>query len=140
MYNEKLTTATKKYTTASLVIIIFFLACLLVRHQVLKNYYKLKTAPALSSQTSLALSSSADKIPEINKNFSITYSKYFDGGNWAIVTLNEGKNSDKASIILEKINGVYTLVLGPGTNFSSDVLKEMPSSVALYLVTNGFIQ
>lgn len=122
----------------------FFVAllvmCLVIKHRLLNNYVSLNTAPALAAEVAPSVGSSSIKgLPIPNKDFKIVQSKYFDNNKWAVAAIKVPK-TDTATVVLEDINGVYTVVLGPGTAFSSDVVQEMPSSVAAYLISQGLIQ
>lgn len=120
---------------------ILFLISLLVRHLLLANYVTLGAAPPLAAEvsSSLASSSSTNTLPTPNKDFKIVASKYFVNNEWVVVAI-KSPGTDTASEVLEKINGVYAVVLGPGTEFSSDDITEMPAEVSAYLISQGLVQ
>lgn len=120
-------------------VIVLLIVCLVIKHSVLADYKKLPSASALSNSVASSLTSSgSNSLPTPNKDFLITDTKYFNNNQWVVVTVKENNtHSDTAYEVLEKINGVYTVVLGPGTSFSQDVQEEMPTSVSDYLSLQG---
>ena len=102
---------------------------------------QLGKAPALAGSVAPSLATSANgstDIPQAGKDFKVLDSQYFDSGRWAVVSV-EKPSAGKAYLVLKKITGVYTVVLGPGTSFSTDTTRTMPPDVAEYLLKQGVI-
>jgi len=73
------------------------------------------------------------------KDFSLSSVKYFDN-TWALISvIPKNVSTDKATIILNKVDGMYRVVLGPGTAFPTVVLNELPLDLGQYLVNQGVI-
>jgi hypothetical protein len=122
-----------------IILIGIFLIALLIKQILLGNYVKLGSASSLSGQVASSLTLPGNnKLPLPGKDFTISNRQYFNNNTWAIVAVTKPQ-TDKAYIVLEKINGVFTVVLGPGTNFPTDVTLSMPSDVAAYLINQGVV-
>jgi hypothetical protein len=125
-----------------LFILILFLVSIAARHILLGGVYlsKLNTAPPLAASIAPSIvTHGSTSLPQAGKDFKILSSQYFDNKQWAIVSVSSGPDTDTAFLVMERLGGVYTVVLGPGTFFSSDVTQSMPPDVAAYLTGQGLI-
>jgi hypothetical protein len=101
---------------------------------------KLHSAPALAGLIAPSLLSNKSKnLPVNGKDFTILSSQYFENKQWVVVSVESKQNKSTAFLVIEKINDVYTVVLGPGTFFPNDVTQSMPADVASYLVNKGLV-
>ncbi|MEI6755697.1 MAG: hypothetical protein WCK80_01620 [bacterium] len=82
-------------------------------------------------------SSKFDKLPIYGKNYTLENLKYLENGNWAAATLVSVPGKNKATVVMKKINGVFVVVMGPGTQFSESTLESLPLSVGTYLYSRG---
>lgn len=77
--------------------------------------------------------------PQIDQRVSVPYAiaaekTYTD--TWAMVQISN-PTTDPANIILKKINGQWTVVLGPGTHFSQDELTGIGAPQSLINEANS---
>lgn len=102
---------------------------------------KLPESPSLHGQISQFLASSSETAPEaLPQDFTITNTKYFATNAWAVAQIRDKKgNTDAGLVILEKKNGIFVPVLGPGTIFSKNDLYVLPEPVATYLTEKGVV-
>lgn len=125
-----------------LFVLILFLVSVTARHIILGGTYlsKLNTAPPLAASIAPTIvTHGSTNLPESGIDFKILSSQYFDNKQWVVVSIASGPDTDTAFLVMERLSGVYTVVLGPGTFFSSDVTQSMPSDVAAYLTSKGLI-
>jgi Flp pilus assembly protein CpaB len=123
-------------------LLILFIVSIAVKHFVLSGMYltKLQGAPALAASVAPSIATSDSKnIPIAGKDFKIVSANYFNNKQWAVVTVATIPDNNLATLVLENINGAYTVVLGPGTVFSTSVTQSMPPDVATYLINKGLI-
>lgn len=102
----------------------------------------LGSAPALSGEISQSLikAGADNSVPKLNKDFSISQANYFENHEWAVATIKStSKESNGAFVVLQRMNGVYKIILGPGTAFPNVYLKSLPSDVGTYLYNQGAI-
>jgi hypothetical protein len=97
----------------------------------------LRAAPALSGVISQSLATNSSTLPSLNTDYKIKSVIYFDNKSWAIASVSVGSNS--SLLVLEKTNGVYVVVLGPGTAFSTDEIQDLPPDVAQYITNQGVL-
>jgi hypothetical protein len=96
--------------------------------------------PPLAGSISLSLiNSGSSNIPQAGKDFKITNTKYFDNKKWVVVSITQLPKMNPATVLLEDINGLYIVVLGPGTLFSPSIAQSLPSDVTKYFINQGLI-
>ncbi len=66
-----------------------------------------------------------------DKNTIINSEHYFVNKSWAIATISSGGGD--AFIVLQKSDGFWHIVLGPGTSFSNSSTQDIPLEVVQYL-------
>ena len=135
-------TNTRQLARRVILVLVLFVVSVLVKHVVLNGLYltKLQSAPALAASIAPSIITSGSKnLPIAGKDFKVLSTNYFDNKQWAVVTVATIPDNNSATLVLENINGVYTVVLGPGTVFSTSVTQSMPSDVVAYLVYEGLI-
>lgn len=101
----------------------------------------LKSAPDLTGQISQALTSSAapSKLPVVGPDYTLQNTNYFENKGWAVTTIVPGGANQRNIVVLKQTQGIYQVVLGPGTAFPSGYTSSLPTSVAGYLIQNGVI-
>lgn len=70
-----------------------------------------------------------DKLIEIN--YEVTKIKTFEGNSWAILEVSN-PTTDPARVIAKKENGVWKVILGPGTYFDESDLRAIGAPPSLY--------
>jgi hypothetical protein len=103
---------------------------------------KLPSSPPLTGVISQGLGISGDNtsLPVEGKDYTLKNTLYFDNRQWVVTTVIPAKNNgDVATVVLEKINGVYQIVVGPGTDFSPSYIPPLPQDVTLYLTSKGVL-
>ena len=108
------------------------------------SFVSLKSAPALSGaiSQSLIVSDPTHKrayAPIIGRDYQIKSSRYFDGQEWAIVSVTVRKNPGGAIIILRRASRIYKVVLGPGTAFTTTSTQSLPPDVTRALKDSGAV-
>lgn len=69
-------------------------------------------------------------LPIEGKDYKLNHVQYFDNNQWAVATIVPiGTASDSATIVLQKQNGSYEVVLGPANSFVGDDLNGLPADV-----------
>jgi hypothetical protein len=102
----------------------------------------LGSAPPIAGAVSqsLGLSASRAALPVFGKDYTLQDVHYFYNNEWAVATVAPTKpDADTVIVIVQKINGVYQTVLGPGTIFSSSYLYTLPPDVGQYLNKQGVL-
>lgn len=107
-----------------------------------KPVVSLSSTPALAGSLSSELGSTAlgqeGSLPQINKDYTLKNVRYFYNQKWVVAKiLPVHKNADPALVVLEKINGVYRLVLGPAGDFARSYTYVLPKEVGDYLNQQG---
>jgi len=101
------------------------------------------SAAPLTGQISQALAgTSGDQavLPEAGKDYTLENVKYFDNKEWVFAGIKPVSNTiDSSDVVLQKKNGVYVVVLGPGSAFSRTTTLTMPSDIAQYLNQQGLL-
>lgn len=129
---------------ARYLLILAFLAigASIVKYIVLGGLPVITLAPAtpLSSAISQGLTSltTGNTLPVEGKDFVIKDVHYFDNQTFAVVSVGALKlSTDPATLVLQKLNGSYRVILGPGTTFSASSVQDLPSDVVQYLNSRG---
>jgi hypothetical protein len=92
-----------------------------------------------SVSQSLVTPQSKGILPAVGKNFKVLRATYFNNKQWVVVVVSGIPDNDNAVLILQELNGVYRVVLGPGTLFPSSSVQSMPLDVVNYLVNQGLV-
>lgn len=133
----------KQAFTRILFLLILLVASLFAKHVILGGMYltSLKAAPPLAGSIAPSLASAGSKntLPQAGKDFKILKVNYFDNQQWAVVLVAHIPDMNSATLLLQKLNGVYAVVLGPGTTFPASTAQSMPSDVAAYLMSKGLL-
>lgn len=116
-----------------LAIIIVVVATLFARTLILDGASKISLAPApqLSGYLaqSIGVSKQSGELLSPGKDFMVTNVKYYNN-RWAVATVKPINNSfDGGVVVIEKIDNVYSVVLGPTGEFSDSYIYVLPSSV-----------
>ncbi len=105
------------------------------------NQVTLQSADPLVGRISQALTST-DRVglPIAGRDYTLKNTKYFDNNGWVVVSV-KGKNNTITDglFVLKQTNGVYSVVLGPGTSFPSSATVAMPTDVQQYLKDGGYL-
>jgi len=79
-------------------------------------------------------------LPILGRDYMIKTTKYFDDGQWAIVSTQPLNGySDPAIFILKEYSGIYRVVAGPSNDFLTSSVAAMPSDVVQYLKSQDLI-
>lgn len=71
--------------------------------------------------------------------FDIQNVVYFYNNTWAFVTLSAGDGNNGIAVAsYDSSTGKWTMALGPGTGFTSDDVKGLPSNVVTYMKQNNY--
>lgn len=100
----------------------------------------LAPAPPLTGivAQSLYAGGSQTTLPVAGRDFTLADVHYFDGNDWAVATVKPINNSlNRALVILQRKQGMYIVVGGPGSAFPSDYLLSLPADVGNYLENQG---
>lgn len=101
----------------------------------------LQGAQTLTGQVSQAFTNSeSHSLPIAGKDYELQNVTYLEDTQWVVANIHLLKSStDDAIIVLQKKDGIYTTVLGPGTAFSNTVTESLPNNVGLYLAQLGVL-
>jgi hypothetical protein len=102
----------------------------------------LEPGPPLSSAVSQGLGTSGANtdLPVAGKDYSLKDVHYFDNKLWVVATVDPIRNdADTAIMVMQKIEGVYQVVMGPATAFSRSYIYTLPGDVSLYLNDKGLL-
>ncbi|MEJ0072800.1 MAG: hypothetical protein WDN27_01780 [Candidatus Saccharibacteria bacterium] len=70
--------------------------------------------------------------------FTIASTQYFDNNSWALASLNiSGLGNQTSRVVLQKRDGMFMVVLGPGSDFPTNALRSLPPDLAGYLSGEG---
>lgn len=102
----------------------------------------LKPAPPLSGVIGPSLANLAvgGSIPVEGKDYNIKTVRYFSSRTYAVVLVGSLKiTTDPGVLVLQKLNGNYRVILGPGTSFQQNQIQGLPDNVTEYLQTKVLI-
>lgn|GEM_PF-977321 len=117
-----------------LAVILFVAAGLVTGNAKVVN---LAIAPPLAGEISQSIGgSSGVTLPVEGKDYTITQTAYFETNTWAVATITNSDGSNTSYIVLQKVNGVFQVILGPGTAFAQSDNNQLPASVQQYLQAN----
>lgn len=88
---------------------------------------------------SLVTNQKDHKLPQPGKDFRVTSTDFFDNGNWAVVGVESLPDKNGATVVLKRVNKVYTVVLGPGTSFSKGDVLAAPQDVISFLRSESLV-
>lgn len=74
----------------------------------------------------------------MNSEITIVKVKYFENDTWAVVDLQTQK-AGSAMAVLQKHDGIFVPVLGPGTSFDGSYVENTPLEVVNYLIESGAV-
>jgi len=134
----------RRIAVLALIALAIFLTGTLCRQAILGSgtQVNLKTTDELSGPIALTLAGAAENTntPSGADDFKLANTRFFDNHNWAVTTIVPTKiNTDKATAVLHKQDGIFRLVLGPGTAFDGTELDGLPNDVAKYLNLQGLV-
>lgn len=67
-------------------------------------------------------------------DYKIEKVNYFDGNQWAVVSITPLNNaSDSSLLVLKDVGRIYQVAWGPGNYLSASDTKRLPSDVADYI-------
>lgn len=103
--------------------------------------YTLSKAGPLVGRIAQSMSlPNSDALPVPGRDFELTNTTYFENKTWVVTTIKQlNGSSEGGMVVLKQVDGVYAIMLGPGTAFSSVDLKELPSDVVLYIKAHGVV-
>ncbi len=122
---------------AGLVVVTFGLKSILLQGL---STVTLGSAPPVAGAVSqsLGLSATRSALPVYRQDYTLQDVKYFYNDAWAVATVAPTKpDADTVIVVMQKINGVYQPVLGPGTVFSASYVFTLPPDVAQYMNKQG---
>jgi hypothetical protein len=127
-----------------IILIVIMLAAVITHNVILKNssYIKLGSTQSISGIVAQTLSTTkSSSLPVAGQDFNLTKIHYFDNNSWvvAFITPTKGSNIAGAMVVLEEKQGIYQVVLGPGTSFDNSVLISLPADVGKYINQQGYI-
>lgn len=122
----------KKYIYSLTALVIVY--SLLVGLQNSLNYVSLNNSPFY--QPILNASTTKSNLINTANGLVIVSSKSFSDGYY-LVTINNLNGNDSAVAVLQKVNGTYTVILGPGTTFYLNGSVGLPKDVFNYLNSKG---
>jgi len=102
---------------------------------------KLDAAPGITGQVSQAFTTGGSTtLPVYNQDFTLSKTMYFENNAWVVTTIVPKKgNFNQSFLVMQKKNGVYVPILGPGTAFPRTITENMPDEVGLYLYSLGAV-
>lgn len=138
---QDMNNATASYIRLGIVIFILLLAAIIVPNVLVgPSTVKLASSPSLVGEVTqaLTLNSQNSAVPVYNTDFKLENTRYFDSATWAVAKVVSPNNSTNTSfVVLQKQDGFFQVVLGPGSAFSSAYQQSMPRDVATYLFSQG---
>ncbi len=106
------------------------------------NAVQLRPAVGFSGVISQSLASSNSKtaLPSYGMDYTLTNTAYFDNNAWVITSIvPQDTTSNQSIAILHKNQGIFRVILGPGTAFASTELGGLPNDVVDYLHKLGVV-
>ncbi|MEO8785262.1 MAG: hypothetical protein ABI221_03070 [Candidatus Saccharimonadales bacterium] len=101
-----------------------------------------KAQPLIGAASqALGVGSQSSSMPSGSKDYNLGDTKYFSNGDWAVASIIPTKNSKltQAVVIMQKREGVFQVVLGPGTAFDSSVTLNLPTDLGNYITQRGYV-
>lgn len=128
----------------------FIFIGLLIVITLLVNYITLGGIPFVALSKTQPLTGAASqaigavnkngKLPVNGKDFILNDIRYFDD-NWVVATVSPTSKSQlaQATVIMQKVDGAYRVVLGPGTTFDNSITFSLPTDLGDYLTQRGLL-
>lgn len=135
----------KKYIPIAIILVILLAGAFVAQRVLLGGISttSLKKGPKLGGIVSQSLftGNGSTTLPVDGTDYSITGSYSFYNGSWYVVRIKPGSNNelDGGTVVLQKVQNYYKVVLGPGSAFPSTALQGLPSDVSLYLSDSGAV-
>lgn len=87
---------------------------------------------------SMARGGGKTTFPIAGTDFKLSNEHYFDNNTWLVTWIIPLKvNLNQDVVVMQKVDGIYKVVLGPGGDFNSSYLIVLPSDVGDYLNQQG---
>jgi hypothetical protein len=131
----------KKISLRVSLLVIFLLVGIIGRSILLggASVETLGPAPGISGEISQSLvSSSQNGLPMAGKDFVIKSTTYFDTNTWVVVIVGTVADpTNESTIVMQKVSGVYQIVIGPGTAFTTQQVANFPADVISFISSHG---
>ncbi len=103
--------------------------------------YQLQKSDPLVGRISQALTpNNGGNPPTPGRDFTLLSTTYFENGTWVVTNIKTlDDSSGGGMVVLKETDGIFDIVLGPGTAFDSYSVDQLPSSVSLYIKNNGVV-
>lgn len=104
-------------------------------------YHRLAKTTALYGTISQSIGTNDKKSLAIgDKDFTLEDTQHF-GDDWLVTSIVPTPKSSlaRAVVVMQKRNGTFQVVLGPGTAFDSSTLVSLPADLGNYLTQQGYI-
>ena len=89
---------------------------------------------------SMGGSKNSPETPIAGKDFNLTNTRNFENSTWVVTDITPLNDSfDPGIVVIHQQNNAYAVVLGPGSDFDSSFLINLPKPVGNYLTTKGVI-
>ncbi|HEX4662179.1 MAG TPA: hypothetical protein VH144_01035 [Candidatus Saccharimonadales bacterium] len=77
----------------------------------------------------------------ISNVYTVDNKKYFDNNAWLVahITPKDPGTAESAYVVMRGTNNIYSVVVGPGSDFPRDSLVDVPTDVVNYLDSLGFV-
>lgn len=119
-----------------------------VNAQIINNYQAPDTTIANNELQDIllqaAIATRASDILDFNSalNVNIIETKVFDYGSTIayIIEFKPPIITDRAFLVVQKNNDVYTVTIGPGTNFNGVSTADLPSGLVTFMREKGYIE
>jgi len=128
--------------TKLIIVALLLLIALAVRPIILgAKLVKLPSAPPLTGQVSQAFTSGdTATLPRQGKDYQLQNTLYFDNRQWVVTTAKAlNTTTNDSMLILHRQDGIYKVVMGPGSAFPSTQISVLPADVANYLTNLGAV-
>ncbi len=132
---------TRGLVLASAALVIMLLASMIIKATVLQNVTttKLDSAPALAGAVAQSLITNDTNTVELyGSDFTLKNTKYFSDKDWAVSRV-VGTDQQTVTVVLKRVDGVYRVVVGPGSIFSGSITRNTPADVSSYLRKEGLL-
>lgn len=103
---------------------------------------RLAKAPPLTNAVSESLDTNdlADVPPIAGVDYTLKDTHYFYDKEWVVTQVSPLQdNADTVYVVLQKIDGIYQVVVGPATIFSVSYNYSLPANVVNFLNLRGLI-
>lgn len=73
----------------------------------------------------------------ISEGYAVIEARFFSNNTWVVGILDSG--SDPSAVVLVHQNSTWQVVVGPGTNFSTNIKNQVPIDVYNYLAEKKYV-